>query len=95
MKDKDLCPKNLWTTRDQGNDDQRIYDQEVYDQGVCDQRIYDQDNYDQGVYGQEIYDHGIYEQQMIIVCPGAGPERGNQPGYCCAGIFISVFYRVS
>ena len=44
---------------------------------------------------QEIYDHGIYEQQMIIVCPGAGPERGNQPGYCCAGIFISVFYRVS
>ena len=80
MKDKDLCPKNLWITRDQGNDDQRIYDQ---------------DNYDQGVYGQEIYDHGIYEQQMIIVCPGAGPEIGNQPGYCCAGIFISVFYRVS
>jgi hypothetical protein len=65
VKDKDLCPKNLWTTRDQGNDDQRIYE------------------------------HGIYEQQMIIVCPGAGPERGNQPGYCCAGIFISVFYRVS
>ena len=86
MKDKDLCPKNLWITRDQGNDDQRIYDQ-----GVCDQRIYDQDNYDQDNYDQEIYDHGIYEQQMIIVCPGAGPERGNQPGYCCAGIFFTDF----
>ena len=85
MKDKDLCPKNLWITRDQGNDDQRIYDRDNYDQ----------DNYDQEIYDQEIYDHGIYEQQMIIVCPGAGPEIGNQPGYCCAGIFISVFYRVS